>query len=201
MAVIEAELTSAGVQNVTGDLTPAEIRHLKSMEARIERGLHTFRVVGEALMDIRDNRLYRQTHPTFEAYCRDRWDMDRGRAYQFIAATEVVKALGAGEDEGPVNEAQARELVVIARNSPEAVKTVWEAAKATGKPVTAAILREEARKVMEPDAPVGPTAAEALATRILGAAAAYTRWLATKPSRKERTLIDAAVAKFEAATG
>lgn len=203
MAVAEAEVISAGVKNVTGDLSPAESRHLKAMEARIERGLHTFKVVGEALMDIRDNRLYRQTHATFEAYCRERWDMGRERAYQFIGAAEVVKALGAGDGEGPVNEAQARELVTIAHvGGPEAVQAVWKAAQETGKPVTATVLREVARTVAAPtEVAPGPTPTEALAQRIVSLTSAYVRWLAGKPTRKERAIIDAAVEKFEAAVG
>jgi succinate dehydrogenase/fumarate reductase-like Fe-S protein len=32
-----------------------------------------FKRVLNALRDIRDNKLYRETHETFEDYCRQRW--------------------------------------------------------------------------------------------------------------------------------
>ena len=50
-------------------LTAAETDFLSQLEDTIATGLHTFREVGEALGMIRDNRLYRASHPTFEDYC------------------------------------------------------------------------------------------------------------------------------------
>lgn len=41
-------------------------RSLEENEAIIERGLATFVEVGTALAEIRDNRLYRESHGTFE---------------------------------------------------------------------------------------------------------------------------------------
>ncbi len=35
--------------------------------------VQTFYEVGNALLQIRDERLYRQTHSTFEEYCREKW--------------------------------------------------------------------------------------------------------------------------------
>ena len=61
---------------------------LAECEKVVERGLATFVVVGEALARIRDGRLYRESHKTFEAYCDERWGMSRPRAYQFIAAAD-----------------------------------------------------------------------------------------------------------------
>jgi len=195
-------METEGIINVTERLTPAETRHLKAMEGRIERGMHTFQVVGEALLDIRNNRLYRETHDTFEAYCRDRWEMTRERAGQFIGAAEVVKVLGEGQDEGPVNEAQARELVVVARSvGPEAVQTVWKAAQESGKPLTAAVIREEARKVIAPETAPPPSQTDALVSRISGIITAYNRWLTSKPTRKERGIVSAALTRLNEVTG
>ena len=39
---------------------------------------------GQALRNIHDWRLYRETHATFEAYCRDRWNIGRAYAYKLI---------------------------------------------------------------------------------------------------------------------
>ncbi|MGB7156863.1 MAG: DUF3102 domain-containing protein [Tepidisphaeraceae bacterium] len=37
--------------------------------------VHRFEGVRDALVDIRDQRLYRSTHPDFESYCRDQWGL------------------------------------------------------------------------------------------------------------------------------
>ena len=47
-------------------LSAAEAGRLQELETTIERGLQTFIEVGEALREIRDHRLYRGDHPTFE---------------------------------------------------------------------------------------------------------------------------------------
>jgi hypothetical protein len=94
-------------------LTTAESRQLASHETTIERGLKSFREVGNALMAIRDGHLYRQTHKTFQDYCKDRWGLERRRAYQLIDAATVVENVNRGthgETPLPPNERQAREL-------------------------------------------------------------------------------------------
>ena len=48
-------------------------------EQIIERGLGTFVEVGQALVRIRNGRLYRADFPTFETYCESRWSMSRRR--------------------------------------------------------------------------------------------------------------------------
>jgi len=58
------------------------------------RGLATFVEVGQALMKIRDARLYRETHETFESYCRERWGWSRRHANRTIQAAEVAGVLG-----------------------------------------------------------------------------------------------------------
>ena len=72
-------------------LTTAESKTLADHESTIERGLKTFYAVGNALLAIRDDRLYRQTHKTFEAYCRDRWDMGRNYVNKLITACYETK--------------------------------------------------------------------------------------------------------------
>jgi hypothetical protein len=74
-------------------LSVTESDRLTSLEATIERGLTTFVDVGNALLEIRDSKLYRRTHDTFEAYCRERWQMSRVHAHRLIDAAEVVTNL------------------------------------------------------------------------------------------------------------
>ena len=84
---------------------------LAHYEAIIERGLATFVEVGKAVLRIRDERLYRETHKTFEAYCRERWGFEEAHAYRHIQAAEVA-AIVSPMGEIP-NEAIARELVPL----------------------------------------------------------------------------------------
>ena len=88
---------------------------LPHYEAVIERGLKTFCEVGEALMAIRDGRLYRESHSTFEAYCTSRWGMSRPYAYNLMDAAGVVINLrmSAIADILPVTESQARPLAAL----------------------------------------------------------------------------------------
>ena len=54
-------------------LVESERSELLQHEQVIEKGLKTFVDVGNALLAIRDKRLYRQGFGTFEDYCKDRW--------------------------------------------------------------------------------------------------------------------------------
>ena len=112
-------------------LTPAETTSLHRCEQVIERGLKTFVEVGEALMEIRDSRLYRQTHQTFEAYCSERWGMARNHAYRFIDAAETVGAMSPIGDK-PATESQVRPLTPLKENPPLVV-AAWEDAQELAK--------------------------------------------------------------------
>jgi hypothetical protein len=113
-------------------------RSLAECEEVIERGLATFVEVGEALLSIRDGRLYRETHDTFESYCRERWGMSKTHANRQIEAAGVAGTLtpmGAI----PTSERQARELAPVLRDEGEAaVVEVWRELRAEyGEDVTA----------------------------------------------------------------
>lgn len=115
-------------------------RPLAELEAVIERGLTTFVEVGRALLEIREQRLYRETHESFETYCRERWGWSSRHVNRQIEAAGVAAALG---PMGPIpeSERQARELARLPE--PEAVREVWsEVKEAHGDDVTAADVRE-----------------------------------------------------------
>lgn len=120
-------------------------QRLVELEGVIERGRETFIEVGNALLEIRDGLLYRDTHATFEAYCRERWGFSRRQANRLIEASEVAEVLGP-IGPNPTNEAQARELAPLL-DDPQALEEVWERAQqrasASGRPLTASIVREE----------------------------------------------------------
>jgi len=104
-------------------LTLAETQELEQCEAIIEHGLRTFVDVGNALLKIRDGRLYRERCKTFEEYCRVQWGFSRMRASQMIAAAEVVENVNHGlQIPLPQSERQARPLT---RLEPEQQRDVW----------------------------------------------------------------------------
>ncbi len=74
-------------------ITGVEADRLAVLEEVIDRGVQTFIDVGNALAEIRDSRLYRQSHGRFEDYLRERWDMSRSRGYQLIDAAGVTRQL------------------------------------------------------------------------------------------------------------
>lgn len=110
---------------------------LTTYEQIIATGIKAFRDMGAALAAIRDGKLYRPEYPTFEAYCSQRWQLSRPRAYQIIDAAAVVSNLSTNGDKLPTNERQARELIGL---DPEEQKIVWQVVKKTapGDVVTAA---------------------------------------------------------------
>jgi hypothetical protein len=115
------------------DLTVQEKTELAELETVIENGMKHFLVVGRALLRIRDSRLYRDTHRTFNDYCRDRWGMTRMRASQLIAAVAVSENVNPGLQIGE------KHLRPLTRLEPEKQREVWQEAVETapGGKVTA----------------------------------------------------------------
>jgi hypothetical protein len=65
----------------------AQERYLLDMhESVVRNGVKTFVEVGQSLAAIHEQRLYRETHSTFEAYVRDRFGMSATTAYRRMAA-------------------------------------------------------------------------------------------------------------------
>lgn len=109
--------------NKPGELSDAEAGRLAELEAVVDRGLQTFVEVGRALGEIRDRKLYRQTHSTFEDYCRERWGFSRSRGYRLIEAAEVAELVSPIGD--IANEAQARELAPLVKADEQTAVEVW----------------------------------------------------------------------------
>jgi hypothetical protein len=106
-------------------LDDAEQIRLQELEAIVARGLQTFYEVGQALIEIRDRKLYRVTHKTFEAYCQEKWSIARRTAYQLISATKVVENLCAMAHKLPTNERQVRPLTKL---PPAQQLEIWQKA-------------------------------------------------------------------------
>ena len=109
-------------------LNGAERGNLAAHEAVIEAGREVFAHVGTALLAIRDQRLYRETHATFEDYLAARWGFTRQRAHQLIEAASVARNLSTMVDTPHLNERQAR---VLASLEPDEQRIVCEIARGT----------------------------------------------------------------------
>lgn len=105
------------------ELSLSERDTLKICEEAIQMGIRTFVEVGNALLTIRDQKLYRQTHKTFEDYCRQRWEMSRPRAYQLIESAEIVQNLSTIVDILPNSESQTRPLASL---EPGQQREAWQ---------------------------------------------------------------------------
>ncbi len=138
---------------VSRPLNSAERSTLKMCEATISKHIGTFVEVGTALAEINDGNLYRESHRTFEAYIKDKWDFAKSHAYRLIAAAEVVKNVPHG-GQIPTSERQARPLVELpAERQAEAWEAAVEKAKQAGQEVTAAIVEEVVEQILEQTEP------------------------------------------------
>ncbi|MBD2565122.1 MULTISPECIES: hypothetical protein [Nostoc] len=75
------------------ELTEQEISDRLYLERKVERA---FFEAGKALAQLRDRRLYRSTHRTFEEYCRDRFGYTHRRVNYLIAGSVVFDNIVTG---------------------------------------------------------------------------------------------------------
>lgn len=109
---------------------------LSALEAIIDQNRRSFYVIGKALYEIRENRLYKvPLFDTFEAYARKRWTMGKSHAYRLIEAYRVIENLSPIGDIVPENESQVRPLVPL---TPLEQRNIWSQFLASGVELTAA---------------------------------------------------------------
>ena len=119
-------MTEIGNQTNEWELTTAEAGRLEELEGVITKVFVGFYVMGEALDEIDTKRLYRTTHVTFEDYCRERFEIARQTAYQYIEAKKTMDNLSATGGQTkllPLNERQVRPLT---RLEPDAQVEAWK---------------------------------------------------------------------------
>lgn len=128
--------------NPADELTPVEAAKLENLEVVIEQHAASVLKVATALRTIRNERLYRVTHDSFEAYVLARFDFARAHAYRLIDFADVAGNLSPTGD--TLNERQARELAKLpADQQAEA----WDEATADGTPTAADVAEVVARKL------------------------------------------------------
>lgn len=144
---------STGTTAIADPLTKEDKKELRSAERTIANGWDTFVKVGKALATIRDSRLYRETHKSFEAYTRDKWQYGKAYASRLIGAAETVEDLNSIEGKTlPANESQVRPLLSLPREKrPEAWQKVIE--QSEGGKLTARLVSQVASDFQEGEKP------------------------------------------------
>jgi hypothetical protein len=133
-------------------LSAIEKTSLKTLEKVIESGVASFLATGSALKEIRDDRLYRENHKTFESYIKSRWGFEKSRAYQLIAASDIKDNLSTVVDVPKAkeinNERQLRELTNVPAESLKDV--IVKASEIVGdEPLTAKAIKQAREEVLE----------------------------------------------------
>lgn len=150
---------AAGAATTTtpAKLTEDEARELREFEETVTTGLEHFWKVGEALRQIRDKGLYRETHETFESYCLERWSISRPEAYRQIGAAEVIRDLSIKDGVPvPATASQTRPLMKLKTASQR--RNTWAKVCAGGATITAEVVEKEVAKVLETKPATRPTA-------------------------------------------
>lgn len=114
---------------------------LHALEQIVEKGKRTFVEVGAALLRIREGRLYRLTHSSWETYCQQRWGWGRGRANNLIAASTAAASVSDVVRTRAMSESSARELAKVPEERRAEVLDLLPGAP------TAATIRETAEEL------------------------------------------------------
>ncbi|WP_052672415.1 hypothetical protein [Aliterella atlantica] len=140
---------------VVEELSDDELSDRHRLELRVER---VFYEAGTALRELRDRKLYRDTHRTFEDYCKNRFGYHRRHCYQLIDAADVVENLCANSAQKksgtsgahilPTNEYQVRPLTKL---EPAQQIMIWQQAveSAGGKAPSGRIVKSIVEQLKE----------------------------------------------------
>jgi hypothetical protein len=124
-------------------LSEAESVRLAELEEVVDRSVQTSLKAGAALREIQADRLYRQSHATFEDYARDRYGFEKSHTYRLIQAAHVIEVLSPRGD-APSAEKHARDLVPLLAE-PERMAAVWRAATSTAAAASRKVTAEDVR--------------------------------------------------------
>ena len=107
---------------------------------------------GKALRELRDKKLYRDTHPSFAVYCRETFGHSRQKSdYLIVAATIYENIKASGCDILPTSEFQVRPLGVL--DKPPLQVEAWNKAVAiaNNKVPSQRIVKQVVREMMRED--------------------------------------------------
>lgn len=113
----------AGVVEIIEQLSPDEERERHRLELRVSRAFYE---AGASLRELRNKRLYRSTHRSFEEYCCSRFGFTRQSANYLIASAGVFENLTTnGCQILPTSERQVRHLTKL---EPTVQPKAWQEA-------------------------------------------------------------------------
>lgn len=113
-------------------LTPEEQEQLQKHEATITNAWKSNVEAAHALKEIRDKRLYRESHKTFEGYVADRFNKCRDWAYRQIRWAETADLFEDEDESLSLSEAQCRPLDRL-KSKPKKRNAVKNARKIAGE--------------------------------------------------------------------
>lgn len=133
----------------TTPLSPDEKLALELYEGVIHAGKLS---VGVALAGIRDGRLYRETHPTFEEYCREKFNMTHRYANMKISAAASIKSLGTIGSQTP-SERAVRPLTRLRKSDgtpdEDLQRKAWEEASELAKKVRKKVTAKRVKEAVD----------------------------------------------------
>lgn len=94
-------------------LNKTEKARLTALIKSVRSNLKAYVNLGLDLMEIRDDRLYRETHTSFKDFCSEKFDLDDGYATRTINAAHAAGIFMANAMPVPNTESQARELTIF----------------------------------------------------------------------------------------
>ncbi len=148
----KSKSTASNKQLILMPIDPLTIEEEKarfSLERKVERAFYE---AGKALRELRDRRLYRSTHVTFEEYCRERFDFTRRRPYQLIEAAQIYDNLiDKCEPMVPVLPTKEGQVRPLSELNTEEQPIAWEAAvkQAGGKVPTGRIVKDVVKRMKD----------------------------------------------------
>ena len=155
--VITSDMIPTPVEvEASGQLTADEVDTLGVCERAVENlGTATW-LAGKALQTIRDLKLYRRTHPRFEEYVTERWEIGERTAYQMIEEWALAERLNQALGK-PATASHIRALLpVVARFGTDGLdaatglyEELRDRAQTEGVRVTAALAGQVVRAVLK----------------------------------------------------
>ena len=148
----KSKSTASNKQLILMPIDPLTIEEEKarfSLERKVERAFYE---AGKALRELRDRRLYRSTHVTFEEYCRERFDFTRRRPYQLIEAAQIYDNLiDKCEPMVPVLPTKEGQVRPLSELNTDEQPIAWEAAveQAGGKVPTGRIVKDVVKRMKD----------------------------------------------------
>jgi hypothetical protein len=116
-------------QACTLEVTPLsneERARFRQLQLVVERGLSQFLEVAAALKEIREQKYYRETHPTFESFCRERYALARSTVDIVIRSGSTAQLLIDNGAELPANTSEATIRPISSLPTPELQLAGWK---------------------------------------------------------------------------